>query len=36
MLLGGDKGPSLSHLGKMKETIDLLLSTVNKDVSQME
>jgi hypothetical protein len=36
MLLGGDEGPSLSHLGKIKDKIDLLLSIVNKAVSQME
>jgi hypothetical protein len=33
---GGDEGSSLSQVGKMKEKIELLLSAVNKAVSQME
>jgi hypothetical protein len=36
MLLGGDEGSSLSHLGKMKEKIDLLLSAVNQAASQIK
>jgi hypothetical protein len=36
MLFGGDEGPSLSHLGKIKYKIDLLLSNVNKAESLME
>jgi len=36
MLLGGDEGPSPSHLGNMKDKISLLLSNVNKAESLME
>jgi hypothetical protein len=27
---GGDEGPSLLHLGKMKEKINLLFSAINQ------
>jgi len=32
---GGDEGCSPSHIGQMKEKIDLLLSTINQALNQI-